>query len=125
MPPVRERTSASTAPDGIEKDRFTSLDTLALAREVRGLGRAFIDKAFDVPSGGVSLTLRAPASGRHELLLVPGRYAALLTKGEEHAEEPGPLARELRRLLSASQIADVPEPGGERYLEVGFRRGDV
>jgi len=108
---------------GIEKDRFTSLDTLAVARELRALGRAHVDKAFDVAGGAFSLTLRAP-SGRRELLLVPGRYAALLADPLDHPEEPGPLARELRRLLAGGVITDVPDPAGERYLEVVVRRGD-
>ena len=63
------------------KDRFTALDTLAVAREVRARGRARVDKAFDLPEGGWSVTLRVPGEGRLELLLVPGRYAALLPFG--------------------------------------------
>ena len=30
------------------KDRFTSLDTLAVVRELRALGRAHVDKTFDL-----------------------------------------------------------------------------
>jgi predicted ribosome quality control (RQC) complex YloA/Tae2 family protein len=108
------------------KDRFTSLDMLALVRELRALGNARIDKAFDdaVPGGWV-LTLRAPAKGRFELRFVPGRYAALLPRASEveHAGGLEPFARELRRLLSGATIAEVPDPKGERYLEIELRRG--
>jgi predicted ribosome quality control (RQC) complex YloA/Tae2 family protein len=108
-----------------QKDRFTSLDTLALVRELRALGRARVDKAFDHPAqGGLVLTLRAPGEGRRELRLVPGRYAALLVKAGEHSEELSPFARELRRLLSGAVLEQVAEPRGERYLEVTLRRGD-
>ncbi len=106
------------------KDRFTSLDTLALVREIRGLGRARVDKAFDLPGGGWSLAFRSAGEGRRELLLVPGRYAALLAKGSEHPEELSPFARELRRLLTGAALRSVGEPAGERYLELTLGRSD-
>lgn len=116
--------TVSDEPPRVEKDRFTSLDTLALARELRGLGRAHVDKGFDAGPGAWSLTLRAAGEGRRELYLLPGRYAALRPVSTDHPEEPGPLARDLRRLLSAAVITDVIDPGGERYLEVILQRGD-
>ncbi len=107
------------------KDRFTSLDTLALVRELRALGPARIDKAFDDPGhGGWLLSLRAPGEGRRELRIVPGRYATLLPAGQAHSEELGPFARELRRLLSGAVLTEVADPKGERYLELKLRRGD-
>ena len=114
-----------TPPEGTEKDRFTSLDALALASEVRALGRAHVDKIFDVAPDAFALSIRAVGAGRREILLVLGRYGALLDKGVEHAEEPGPLARELRRLLSGSIISDVPDPAGERHLELLLTRPDT
>jgi predicted ribosome quality control (RQC) complex YloA/Tae2 family protein len=106
------------------KDRFTSLDTLALVRELRALGRARVDKAFDLPAGGWSLSLRVPGGGRREIALVPGLYAALVPTGLEHSEELSPLARDLRRLLVGGALGEVAEPGGERYLELAFSRAD-
>ncbi len=107
------------------KDRFTSLDTLALARELRRLGRAWVDKAFDVATGGWSLLLRSAGEGRRELLLVPGRYGALLPTGSvEHRDELSPLAKELRRVLVGAGLDGASEPGGERYLELRFGRRD-
>jgi predicted ribosome quality control (RQC) complex YloA/Tae2 family protein len=106
------------------KDRFTSLDTLALVRELRRLDRARVDKAFDVLSGGWSLALRVPGEGRRELVLVPGRYAALLPERADHTEELSPFARELRRLLTGAALRGVADPGGERYLELQFGRTD-
>jgi predicted ribosome quality control (RQC) complex YloA/Tae2 family protein len=106
------------------KDRFTSLDTLAVARELRALGRARVDKVFDLVGGGWSLALRAPGEGRRELLLVPGRYAALLSGGLDHSDELSPFARELRRLLTGAALRGVGEPSGERYLELSLGRSD-
>ena len=106
------------------KDRFTSLDTLALVRELRARPRARVDKAFDLPGGGWSLALRTPGAGRSELLLVPGLYAAHLESASERSEELSPFARELRRLLVGGALRDVAEPGGERYLELSFARSD-
>lgn len=104
------------------KDRFTSLDTLALVRELRSVRHGRVDKAFDLPGGGWSLTLRVPREGRRELLLVPGRYAALLSETSPHADELSPFARELRRLLEGAVLEEVSEPVGERFLEVKLRR---
>jgi predicted ribosome quality control (RQC) complex YloA/Tae2 family protein len=107
------------------KDRFTSLDTLAIAREVRALERARVDKVFDLPGAGWVLALRAPGDGRRELLLSPGKYAALLPPGAlAHSDELSPLARELRRLLTGAMLRGAEAPGGERYLELTLGRGD-
>jgi predicted ribosome quality control (RQC) complex YloA/Tae2 family protein len=114
-----------TQPEGAEKDRFTSLDALALAREVRSLGRAHVDKIFDAGPEAFGISIRAAGSGRRELLLVLGRYGALLDTSVEHAGEPGPLAREMRRLLSGSIITDVPDPAGERHIEMLLTRPDT
>ncbi len=104
---------------GIAKDRFTALDALALVRELRALSRPRVDKAFDLPSGGWSITFRVPGEGRRELLLVPGRYAALV-EAADHSEELGPIAKELRRLLTGTKLVGAVDPGGERYLELEF-----
>lgn len=107
------------------KDRFTALDTLAVVREVRALDRTHVDKAFDLAEGGWSLALRARGEGRRELILVPGRYAALIPFGSERSEELSPFARELRRLLTGASFDRVSEPAGERFLEVALTRGDT
>ncbi|MCI4346581.1 MAG: NFACT family protein [Thermoplasmata archaeon] len=107
------------------KDRFTGLDTLALARELRALERPRIDKVFDGPSNAIDFSFRVPGLGRRALRLVPGRFGALLVEEEPHAEEPSPFVRELRRLLSGAVLTNVLEPEGERFLELEARRGDV
>lgn len=115
-----------TGPAGpARKDRFTALDTLALVRELRRIGRARVDKASDLAIGGLVLTLKGKDAGRTDLAIVPGRYAALLTEPPDRVEELSPFARELRRLLTGALLVEVPDPGGERYLELGFRRADV
>ncbi|MGP8077915.1 MAG: ribosome rescue protein RqcH [Thermoplasmata archaeon] len=106
------------------KDRFTSLDALALVRELRTIGPARVEKAFDAPGGGWSLTLHPPGEAKRELLLVPGRYAALLGTLREHGEELSPVARELRRLLTGAIVRSVADPGAERYLEMALSRSD-
>lgn len=106
------------------KDRFTSLDTLAVVRELRGLGNARVDKAFDAEGPGWSVSFTVAGEGKRELVVVPGRYAALLPSLRPHAEELSPLARELRRLLGGAVLRSVAEPAGERYLELTFGRSD-
>ncbi len=106
------------------KDRFTSLDTLALVRELRALDRARVDKAFDVAGGGWSLAFRVPGLGRRELVLLPGRYGALLPEAGDHGDELSPFARELRRLLTGATLRSVAEPSGERLVELSFGRAE-
>ena len=106
------------------KDRFTSLDTLALVREVRSAGRLFVDKVFDVGPDVWEMTLRGPGTGKWALRLVPGRYAVLRREVGTHAEELGHLSRELRRHLGGNAITAVVEPRGERFIEIETRRGD-
>jgi predicted ribosome quality control (RQC) complex YloA/Tae2 family protein len=104
------------------KDRFTALDTLAVVRELRQLRAVHLDKVFDLPGGGWSLVLRAAGLGRRELVFVPGRYAALLGSGPEHAEDLSSVTRELRRLLTGATLRSVSDPGGERILELVWGR---
>ncbi len=106
------------------KDRFTALDTLAVVRELRTLEKARVDKAFDRERGGWSIVFRVPREGRRELVLVPGRYAALLPEAPGHTTELTPFARELRRLLTGAVLRGVAEPGGERFLELSFGRSE-
>jgi predicted ribosome quality control (RQC) complex YloA/Tae2 family protein len=114
--------TAALPPDPAPKDRFTSLDTLAVVHELRSLGRARVDKAFDGAEGGWSVLLRGRDTGRQELVLFPGRYAAVLPAGVSHAEEFSPIAREIRRVFTGSALRSVAEPGAERYLELRFGR---
>jgi predicted ribosome quality control (RQC) complex YloA/Tae2 family protein len=106
------------------KDRFTSLDTLALVHELRAAPHARVDKAFDLPGGGWSITFRVPREGRRELLLVPGRYSAFLRETTTHTDELSPFAREMRRLLEGAVVDTIPNPSGERFLEIVLRRSD-
>ncbi len=106
------------------KDRFSSLDALALVRELRALGPVRVEKAFDAPPGGWALSLKSVRVERTELRIIPGRYAALLVGRSERPEELSPVARELRRLLTGAVIRSVPDPGSERYLEIEFARAD-
>lgn len=108
------------------KDRFTSVDTLALVIELRQLERPRVDKTYDLPGDGYSLSLRVPGTGRCELVLVPGRYAALVRTEVGHAEGLSPVARELRRTLTGATLRRVAEPRGERFLELHLgRAGDA
>jgi predicted ribosome quality control (RQC) complex YloA/Tae2 family protein len=91
----------------VSKDRFTSVDTLAVVRELRSLGRAHVDKAFDVGPGRIALTTRAPGLGKRSLLVRPGQYAALVESLPERDEELSPLSKELRRVLSGAALVGV------------------
>jgi predicted ribosome quality control (RQC) complex YloA/Tae2 family protein len=106
------------------KDRFTSLDTLALVREIRAAGRLFVDKVFDVAPDTWEVTLRGAGKAKWALLLASGRFAALRKEPGPHAEELGRLTKELRRHLAGMALTGVAEPRGERLLELEAQRGD-
>ena len=104
------------------KDRFTSLDLRALSRELRPWTGCRLDKAFDLEPEGLGLLFRGRGQGRIELRLIPGRYAALVAVGQEHAEGLSALAKEVRRLATGATLREVAEPAGERYLELLLTR---
>ncbi len=105
------------------KDRCTSLDLRAVVHEARRLVGSRLDKAFDVDPEGLGLSFRVRGLGRSELRIVPGRYAAVVAVGQDHADGLSPLARDVRRLASGAVLEEVAEPAGERYLELSLRRG--
>jgi predicted ribosome quality control (RQC) complex YloA/Tae2 family protein len=107
------------------KDRFTSLDTLAIVREIRSAGRLFVDKLFDVAPDTWEVTLRGTNKAKWALLLASGRYAALRQEVAPHSEELSSLTKELRKHLSGTALARVVEPQGERLLEIDASRGDL
>ena len=104
------------------KERFSTLDVLALSRELGSLGRARFDKAHGLDGDRYVLTFRVQGEGRKDLLVVPGKFAAFLAGAVERPAEPGPFASEMRRLLSGAILSQVVQPGGERLLELSFSR---
>jgi predicted ribosome quality control (RQC) complex YloA/Tae2 family protein len=103
------------------KDRFTSLDTLALTKELRAISGAHVDKVFDAGPEEFTILLRAPGVGRRELWLAPGRCAALVPEGAPRSPGLSPLAKRLRELLTGVRVAEVPDPEGERSLRLDLR----
>jgi predicted ribosome quality control (RQC) complex YloA/Tae2 family protein len=104
------------------KERFSSLDTHAFFRELTALGRAWFEKAYQLPGGRLLITFKASGEGKRDVVVEPGRFAALVTSPVERPPEPGPFASELRRLLGGAPLKEIVQPGGERYLELGFSR---
>lgn len=127
-PTLKRWGSLGTAVSAVEatptKDRYTSLDTLAVTREIRSAGRLFIDKVFDVATDVWEVTLRGAGRRKWSLRLASGRYAALTAEPGAHRDELGHLAKELRRHLSGTAVTGVAEPQGERLLEIEASRGD-
>ncbi len=106
------------------KDRFTSLDVEAVARELEAVRGAWVDRVYDAFSDGFGLLLRPPGARRVEFVAVPGVFAAVLPEPLSHNEELSVRARELRRLLQGSQLAEVHRRAGDRWIELVLRRGD-
>jgi predicted ribosome quality control (RQC) complex YloA/Tae2 family protein len=105
-----------------QKDRYSFLDTMALARELKALGHARFDKAFDLPGGRLLITLRVPGEGKTNLVVEPGKFASLVKEFQETPQEVGTFATELRKVLSGAPLLTAEQPGSERYLELAFSR---
>jgi predicted ribosome quality control (RQC) complex YloA/Tae2 family protein len=105
-----------------QKDRFSSVDTLALVREIKATGHPRFDKVHDLPGGRFLFVFRVQGEGRKNLVVEPGKFAAFTGDMGEHPQTPGPFASDLRRLLSGAPLATLTQPGGERYVEMEFTR---
>jgi len=105
------------------KERFSSLDTLALVREIGALPKAWIDKAFDMGEDRVLLSLRLAGGGRRELYCHLGRFAVLRSEPWQKPSPPGALSTEIRRWVQGAPLLGVWQPPGERYLEFTVGRG--
>jgi predicted ribosome quality control (RQC) complex YloA/Tae2 family protein len=114
---------AQPTPPYPRKDRFSSLDTLALVRELRSLPRAWFDKASELPGGRLIITLRVQGEGRWEWVIAPGIFSTIRPASLALPETPGPFAMSLRRQLQGAPLLGAEQPGGERYLEVSFGQG--
>ncbi len=110
------------APEPTPKDRCTALDLRAVVREARQFCGRRLEKAFDLEPRGLGLVFRDRESGRGELWIVPGRYAAVVRGAAEHAEGLSPLAKDVRRLATGAILGEIAEPAGERFLELRFIR---
>ncbi len=121
-PPVNEEPTAALRTPA-RKDRFSSLDTLALVRELRSLPRAWFDKASELPDGRLLITFRVQGEGRWEWLIAPGIFSTLRPASLPLPETPGPFAMALRRQLQGAPLLGAEQPGGERYLEASFGQG--
>lgn len=114
---------AEVAPEQPAKSAFSALDTLAVARELRALPKAWFDKAYDATGDRLLITFRVAGEGRRELTIAPGRFAVMRDVTTSHPEVPGQFAGELRKALTGAPLLGVNQPGGERLLELEFGRG--
>lgn len=107
----------------VAKDAFSAVDTLALSLELKAMGKARFEKAYDLPNGSFLLTFKAEGREKKKLVVVPGKYAAFTdAESVEHEESPGPFSTSLRQIFGGMMLTRVDQPGGERYLEFAFER---
>lgn len=104
---------------------LSSLDVHALARELRALEDAHIDKVYQLGPDEFLLKLRHPEAGGTYLVLRPGGYAARPTQPPETPEQPTALAQALRRWLTGARLRRVDQHEFDRVLRFQLdRRGE-
>jgi len=111
------------------KRELTSVDLVALVRELRGYVDAKVDKAYLYDDDLVRLKMRDHDHGRVELLLQVGDVKrAHVSRPERVPDAPGRppnFAKMLRNRIAGADLADVRQHGFDRVLEFEFRRGDM
>lgn len=95
---------------------LSSLDVLFLARELRQLEDAYIDRVYEVSPGEFLLRTRHPQKGRGALLLRPGAFACLVEEPPETPQSPTSFATLLRKHLPSARIRRVDQQEFDRVL---------
>lgn len=104
------------------KTGLTSLDCLALARELQGIAGARFDKAFQPARDEVVVRLRIAGEGAREWRVKAGRWAYLSQGPKEWPEALTPFATTLRSHLEGSRLAAARQVGFDRVLELDFSK---
>ncbi|GGL53264.1 ribosome rescue protein RqcH [Halocalculus aciditolerans] len=111
-----------------QKREMTSVDLVALTRELRDYEGAKVDKAYLYGDDLVRLKMRDFDEGRVELLLEVGDTKRAHVAAPEHVPDapgrPPNFAKMLRNRLSGADLADVRQYGFDRIVEFEFRRED-
>ncbi|UWG48456.1 NFACT family protein [Halanaeroarchaeum sp. HSR-CO] len=111
------------------KREVSSLDLVALTRELSAYTGAKVDKAYLYGDDLVRLKMREYDRGRIELLVEVGeRKRANVARPEHVPDAPGRppnFAKMLRNRIAGADFAGVRQHGFDRILEFEFRRGDA
>lgn len=104
------------------KQALTSLDCLALARELEGLAGAKFEKAFQPAKDEVVLRLRIVGEGVREWRVKAGKWAYLSQGSKDWPESLTPFATTLRSHLDGARLAGARQVHFDRLLELEFSR---
>ena len=111
------------------KREVTSLDLVALTRELSDYTGAKVDKAYLYGDDLLRLKMREYDRGRIELLVEVGETKRAHVARPEHVPDapgrPPNFAKMLRNRIAGADFAAVRQHGFDRILEFEFRRGDA
>lgn len=95
---------------------LSSLDVLFLARELRQLEDAYVDRVYELTPGEFLLRTRHPQKGRGALVIRPGAYACLAEEPPETPQTPTSFATLLRKHLPTARIRRIDQQEFDRVL---------
>ncbi len=104
------------------KVSLSSFDVLAVARELRQLEGARINKVFQVGKDALRIQISLPTVGRKDLLIEAGRGAYIAEHPAPAPRSPSTFAMTLRKHLGGAVVEGVSQVAFDRILEVKFRR---
>ncbi|MFB6082119.1 MAG: ribosome rescue protein RqcH [Halanaeroarchaeum sp.] len=111
------------------KREVTSVDLVALVRELSAYRGATVDKAYLYGDDLVRLKMRDYDRGRLELLVEVGEVKRAHLARPEHVGDaptrPPNFAKMLRNRIAGADLAAVRQHGFDRILEFEFRREDA
>ncbi|MCA1813106.1 MAG: NFACT family protein [Halobacteriales archaeon] len=106
------------------KTSVTSLDCLALARELQPWLGARFEKAFHPAKDELVLRLRQHGQGTREWRVKSGRWAYLSQGTKDWSEPLTHFATQLRSHLDGARLTAIRQVGFDRVLELEFERAD-
>ncbi|HEV8360837.1 MAG TPA: ribosome rescue protein RqcH [Candidatus Thermoplasmatota archaeon] len=104
------------------KSGMTSVDCLALARELAALEGAWFDKAFQPARDEVVVRLRVAGQGAREWRVKAGKWAYASAGPKDWPESLTPYAQTLRTHLEGARFAGARQVGFDRILELDFAK---
>ncbi len=106
------------------KGALSSFDVFAIARELKRLEGARINKVFQIGKDALRIQLNLPGAGRKDLLLEAGRGIYVAEHPAPAPPSPSTFAMALRKHLGGAVMEGIEQVAFDRIVEIKLRKGE-